>query len=112
MKPSGVGTRSAGRPQKSRDLAALVVKMAKDNPSWGYDRLEGVLKNLHHVIASDDHPQHPPPARARARPLRKPKISSRHQHSHLMGVTVKGSVHHRLVLPHTALARLVLRSLE
>jgi putative transposase len=42
------GRRSPGRPQKSRDLAALVVKMAKDNPSWGYDRLEGAFKNLGH----------------------------------------------------------------
>jgi hypothetical protein len=45
------GRRSPGRPRSSRDLAALVVKMAKDNPSWGYDRLEGALKNLGHVIA-------------------------------------------------------------
>src|SRR5262245_26596861 len=45
------GRRSPGRPQISRDVAALVVKMATDNPSWGYDRLEGALKNLGHVIA-------------------------------------------------------------
>src|SRR5262245_38744998 len=42
--------RSPGRPQKSRDLAALVVKMAKDNPSWGYDRIQGALKNVGHTI--------------------------------------------------------------
>src|SRR5262245_4098151 len=38
------GRRSPGRPQSSRDLAALIVRMAKDNPSWGYDRMQGALK--------------------------------------------------------------------
>jgi hypothetical protein len=33
------GRRTPGWPQASRDLAALIVKMAKDNPSWGYDRI-------------------------------------------------------------------------
>src|SRR5262245_25558418 len=48
------GRRSHGRPQKSRDVAALVVKMAKDNPSWGYDRIQGALKNVGHTIAPSD----------------------------------------------------------
>ena len=33
------GRRSPGRPQTRRDFAALVVKMAKDNPGWCYDPL-------------------------------------------------------------------------
>jgi transposase InsO family protein len=70
-----VGRRSPGRPQKSRDLAALVVKIAKENPSWGYDRLEGALKNLGHVIAPTTirnilHRRGLEPA-----PFRKPKIA-------------------------------------
>ena len=31
--------------------AALVVKMAKDDPSRGYDRIQGALKNIGHTVA-------------------------------------------------------------
>jgi hypothetical protein len=70
-----VGRCSTGRPHNSRDLAALVVKMAKENPSWGYDHLEGALNNLGHVIAPTTirnilHRRGLEPA-----PLRKPRIA-------------------------------------
>jgi hypothetical protein len=45
------GRRSPVRPQASRNLATLVVKMAKDNPSWGYDRIQGALKHIGHIVA-------------------------------------------------------------
>jgi hypothetical protein len=31
---------------ENRILRALVVQMAKENPSWGYDRIVGALANL------------------------------------------------------------------
>ena len=42
-----------GRPPIDDALAALVVRMARDNPRWGYVRLQGELLTLgHHVSAS------------------------------------------------------------
>ena len=35
-----------GRPRTRRDVVALVVKMAKDNPTWGYTRIRGALLNV------------------------------------------------------------------
>ena len=33
------------------DIAALVVRMANENPTWGYTRIRGGLKNLGHDVA-------------------------------------------------------------
>ena len=39
-----------GRPLVSPEVEALIVWMAKENGSWGYDRIAGALANLgHHV---------------------------------------------------------------
>jgi putative transposase len=35
-----------GRPQVADELAALIVVMATDNPSWGYRRIQGELIHL------------------------------------------------------------------
>ena len=37
---------SPGRPKIDPDLEALIVRMAQDNRSWGYDRIVGALANL------------------------------------------------------------------
>ena len=34
-----------------RDVAALVVRMAVENPQWGYTRIRGALSHLGHEIA-------------------------------------------------------------
>jgi putative transposase len=43
--------RSAGRPRVDPETERLVVKMARENPSWGYDRIVGALANLGHRLS-------------------------------------------------------------
>src|ERR1019366_104408 len=38
--------RSAGRPRVEEETERLVVRMAKENPGWGYDRIVGAMANL------------------------------------------------------------------
>jgi hypothetical protein len=40
-----------GRPSVLPEIGRLVVRMASENPSWGYTRLQGALKNLGHRVA-------------------------------------------------------------
>ena len=37
--------RRIGRPRMDEETERLVVQMAKENPSWGYDRIVGALAN-------------------------------------------------------------------
>ncbi len=41
-----------GRPGLMKAIAALIVRMAKENSSWGYCRIQGELKELGHRVAS------------------------------------------------------------
>ena len=43
--------RRGGRPGVMIEIRVLVVRMANENPSWGYRRIEGALKHLGHVVA-------------------------------------------------------------
>ena len=43
--------RSPGRPRVDHELEALVVRMAKENPGWGYDRIAGALANLGYPLS-------------------------------------------------------------
>ena len=40
-----------GRPRMDEEAERLVLQMAKENPSWGYDRIVGALKNLGHQLS-------------------------------------------------------------
>jgi putative transposase len=40
-----------GRPGIMRELSSLIVRMASENPTWGYTRIQGALKNLGHDVA-------------------------------------------------------------
>src|SRR6266704_170845 len=40
-----------GRPSVSREVAEVVVQMARENSDWGYDRIAGAMGNLGHDIS-------------------------------------------------------------
>ncbi len=40
-----------GRPGILREISSLILRMATDNPGWGYTRIQGALKNLGHGVA-------------------------------------------------------------
>jgi hypothetical protein len=40
-----------GRPPVSEEARDLVLRLAQENPHWGYDRIQGALDNLGHEIA-------------------------------------------------------------
>jgi putative transposase len=43
--------KTPGRPRIDQELEALVVRMAQENRSWGYDRIVGALANLGHTVS-------------------------------------------------------------
>jgi transposase InsO family protein len=43
--------KAPGRPTTNQELEALVVRMARENRSWGYDRIVGALANLGYTIS-------------------------------------------------------------
>ena len=47
--------RSVGRPRVDQETERLVVRMARENPSWGYDRIVGALANLGRRVARRDY---------------------------------------------------------
>jgi transposase InsO family protein len=40
-----------GRPGVVKEIRELVVRMAEENPSWGYARIQGALRHLGHRVA-------------------------------------------------------------
>jgi hypothetical protein len=43
--------KSAGRQPVAQEIAELVLRMANENPTWGYDRVQGALTNPGHPIS-------------------------------------------------------------
>ena len=33
-----------------REISALIVRMAQENPGWGYTRIQGAMANLKHKV--------------------------------------------------------------
>ena len=74
-KYDGSKTRRPGRPTTKPGIAALVVRMANENPTWGYTRIRGGLKPLGHDVARNtikailqDHGIEPAPERGTKTP--------------------------------------------
>ena len=49
-KYDGSAKRGPGRPGTVTGVIRLLVRMARENPSWGYTRLRGALKNIGHEL--------------------------------------------------------------
>ena len=49
-KYDGSARRGRGRPTTPKRISELVVRMAEENPGWGYTRIRGALANLGHQI--------------------------------------------------------------
>lgn len=47
----GLARRGPGRPRISREVEQLILRMASENRSWGYDRIAGALANLGHEVS-------------------------------------------------------------
>ena len=74
-KYDGSRHRGPGRRVTPAELAQLVVKMAEQNPSWGYTRIRGALQNLGHELGRstikrilDEHGIDPAPERGTRTP--------------------------------------------
>ena len=48
FKPKG----KLGRPALSSELIALIVRLAKENPRWGYDKIQGELLKLGYSLCA------------------------------------------------------------
>ncbi len=43
--------KKAGRPPVSKEVRQLVVRLARENPTWGYDKIQGALANLGYKLS-------------------------------------------------------------
>ena len=57
-KYDGSANPGSGRLRTTKEIAELVIRMAEENRSWGYRRIQGALSNLGHNAGLQDHRQH------------------------------------------------------
>jgi putative transposase len=43
--------KSVGRPRIAKEIVELVLRFARENPTWGYDKIVGALANLDHEVS-------------------------------------------------------------
>jgi hypothetical protein len=51
-KYDGSRQRKPGRPRTDAEVEALIVRMAQENRTWGYDRIQGAMTNLGHELSA------------------------------------------------------------
>ena len=51
QKYDGSANRIFGRPRTLSEVSDLVVRMAEENRTWGYRRIQGAIANLGHILA-------------------------------------------------------------
>ena len=52
-KYDGTAKRGPGRPRVPDEIPKLTVRMAQENPGWGYTTIRGVLFNLGHTVSRE-----------------------------------------------------------
>ena len=52
-KYDGTSRRGTGRPATARTVQTLVITFASENPSGGYTRIRGALRNVGHEIGKN-----------------------------------------------------------
>ena len=64
--------KSTGRPRVDQETVDLVLRFARENPGWGYDRIQGALANVGHHVSDQsvgnilkEHGIEPAPKRTR-----------------------------------------------
>ena len=77
--------KSIGRPRVRQEIVDLILRFARENPRWGYDRIQGALANLGYHITDTtvgnilkDHGIEPAPDRQRSTtlPPRSPNLNA------------------------------------
>src|ERR1700676_3097616 len=68
----GSARRGPGRPPVPAEIRALIIRMATENRTWGYTRIQGALANLDHEVGRGtianilrEHGLEPAPERAK-----------------------------------------------
>jgi putative transposase len=68
----GSARRGPGRPPVPTEIRALIMRMATENRTWGYTRIQGALANLNHEVGRGtianilrEHGLEPAPERAK-----------------------------------------------
>jgi transposase InsO family protein len=84
-------TAAGGRPAIPAEVEALILRLARENPGWGYGRIQGELRKLGHPLGRStvrdilERHRVPPAPQRRGRATTWPRFLSQHQDQLLAG---------------------------